>query len=336
MLTISSGRALGFGNPTSCINSNENATLCTICSASLGCKLKSYNGTKKPPSNPIRRHKNTPSLKSVLKLFTSKFSLFRCLLTNVINDFFTTANLSGAQSKSVSNASRSQRMPTSSYCEVICSWNFLKTENVIKIRQISMDCIRLTGRSRLCHSSVRWQWWRKRFRADESAHGSDVPAQQVNVRWLPYFWSEHFRRSISEFSDGNRESMCEKRIKESSVLMPLSNSTAAFTHMIHGIQNNVQFLTLSFLWLCHFQHIQFASGQFFPQFVQHLSIVQIFFDIFNNDSLLSKLIVYPFDQNRQQFLHQWIVQWLRLYNSTLLVVAYWWLKKKLLMRFARE
>lgn len=138
MLTMSSGRAFGFGNPTSCISSNEKATLCTICSASLGCKLKSYNGTKKPPSRPINKHKNTPSLKSVLKLFTSKFNLFKCLLTNVINDFLTTANLSGAQSKSVSNASRSQRIPTSSYCDVICSWNFLEVDKWNQFKRLQI------------------------------------------------------------------------------------------------------------------------------------------------------------------------------------------------------
>lgn len=35
---LPSGRAFGFGSPTSSINSNANATLCTLCSNSCGVK----------------------------------------------------------------------------------------------------------------------------------------------------------------------------------------------------------------------------------------------------------------------------------------------------------
>lgn len=78
------------------------------------------------------------------------------------------------------------------------------------------------------------------------------------------------------------------------------------THMVHCIQYNRQLFTLSLFRLRYFQYIQFSASQLFPQFMQHLAIVQIFFNIFDNYSLVGQFVINPINQNLLQFLDLWI------------------------------
>lgn len=71
--------------------------------------------------------------------------------------------------------------------------------------------------------------------------------------------------------------------------------------MIDCIQNDGQLLTLTLLRLRHLQHVQFAIGEFFPQFVQHLSVVHVVLQMFDNDALFGQFIVHPVDENLLQF-----------------------------------
>uniref|UniRef100_A0A1A9X0A9 Uncharacterized protein n=1 Tax=Glossina brevipalpis TaxID=37001 RepID=A0A1A9X0A9_9MUSC len=88
------------------------------------CVTKGKNSYTIPSRKCGSRH-STQNYKAIakfnvlLKLFVVAVSHHKCLLTKVIRDFLTTVNLSGAQSKSVSKASFSQRIPTSSYSEYL-------------------------------------------------------------------------------------------------------------------------------------------------------------------------------------------------------------------------
>lgn len=86
-LILPSGRAFGFASPTSCIKSKAKLTLWTFWSKSWGVRWKLYRGTKNPSSRPMSRVRYTPSWNWVSKSETSRFTLFRCLLTNVTSDW---------------------------------------------------------------------------------------------------------------------------------------------------------------------------------------------------------------------------------------------------------
>lgn len=65
------------------------------------------------------------------------------------------------------------------------------------------------------------------------------------------------------------------------------------SYMVDCIQHDCQFLPLALFWLSHLEYVQDVARQLFPQLVQHLTIVQILFDVVDDDALLDELVVDP-------------------------------------------
>ncbi len=67
-------------------------------------------------------------------------------------------------------------------------------------------------------------------------------------------------------------------------------------------QDHPQLAPLAFLTLCHLGHIQRLTGELLQQLLEDLAVIEVLFNVLDDDTLHVKFVVDPLDQYLDQLL----------------------------------